>query len=48
MLSDSINVLDVLMERIGFMNTRFVVYTGIVTVKKLISYFEFKFIHLTI
>lgn len=34
MLADSINVPDILMERIGFMDTRFVVYIGIVTVKK--------------
>lgn len=34
MLADSINVLDILMERIGFINIRFVVYIGIVTVKK--------------
>lgn len=32
MLADSINVLNILMERIGLINTRFVVYIGIVTV----------------
>lgn len=30
MLADSINVLDILMDRIGFMNISFVVYIGIV------------------